>query len=127
MARAQIQLPPYPASGGPATANQTDTYVGRYRQRVAIIQRELAECELAFEQALARADAATATRAHPNRRSDRIARRGARPDVGVLAGSRGVGEHRSVKPIPMENESPDAHVDSGDTYAGAQCRLERRQ
>ncbi|MFJ8893557.1 hypothetical protein ACIRCZ_03130 [Leifsonia sp. NPDC102414] len=58
----EIQLPPYPASGGPAIANQTDTYRGRYRQRISDIHAELAACEAAFERALAQADAAEITR-----------------------------------------------------------------
>ncbi|MFJ3392300.1 hypothetical protein [Leifsonia aquatica] len=62
MAQPEVQLPPYPASGGPAIALLADTYIGRYRQRVADIQREIAECEVAFERALARADAAATTR-----------------------------------------------------------------
>jgi hypothetical protein len=62
MPQPPLQLPAYPTGLGPGTASQAETYVGRYRQRVADIQREIAECEVAFERALARADAAAATR-----------------------------------------------------------------
>jgi hypothetical protein len=57
-----VQLPPYASSGGATIAAQTDRHVDRYRQRVSVVQREIAECEVAFEKALSRADAAAATR-----------------------------------------------------------------
>jgi hypothetical protein len=58
----KVQLPPYPASGGPATANQADRHRQRYREKIAALRAEIAATEAAFEKALARADAAAVTR-----------------------------------------------------------------
>lgn len=59
----KIELPKFPASAGPATARQSDTYRGTYQRLAEQLKRELAACEEAFAEGLARTDAAAATRA----------------------------------------------------------------